>query len=468
MLKQTPEMRGWLLTVAAVLVAACALLAVPEAALLAHAEPAGAGCCCCKWCCFAFCRAGAARDPGLRLSSLSRSIFSSATTDASGGIDADTEAKVDGFFSKSGHTNNWAVLVCTSRFWFNYRHIANTLSMYRTVKRLGIPDSNIILMLADDVACNARNRFPATVYNNNRRLLDLYGSNVEVDYRGYDVTVENFIRLLTGRVEDHVPRSKRLLTDDRSNILVFLTGHGGEDFLKFQDAEELALPRIFFLIDTCQAASMYSRIYSPNVLAAASSLTGESSYSHHVDYDIGVSVIDRFTYYNLETLERLHREDQENLANLFATYDPALMHSTAGIRSDLFRRQLSKVCFLSCPAGLPFQTHLCITRNLPQTDAERRVDRVEIPSRSQAAGWQAAVYCRDAAAVFRSGCQQRDGAGRGIHQEARRARPQQPAARLSDRAASRHAIRGGCPEHDALIAVPSVSYRDTDSESAGL
>ncbi len=47
-----------------------------------------------------------------------------------------------------------AVLVCTSRFYYNYRHVANTLSMYRTVKRLGIPDSNIILMLADDVACN--------------------------------------------------------------------------------------------------------------------------------------------------------------------------------------------------------------------------------------------------------------------------------------------------------------------------
>lgn len=37
----------------------------------------------------------------------------------------------------SNHTNNWAVLVCTSRFWFNYRHMANTLSFYHTVKRLG-------------------------------------------------------------------------------------------------------------------------------------------------------------------------------------------------------------------------------------------------------------------------------------------------------------------------------------------
>ena len=69
-----------------------------------------------------------------------------------------------------GHTNNWAVLVDTSRFWFNYRHVANVLSIYRSVKRLGIPDSNIILMVADDMACNPRNPRPATVFNNEVKI----------------------------------------------------------------------------------------------------------------------------------------------------------------------------------------------------------------------------------------------------------------------------------------------------------
>ena len=74
-----------------------------------------------------------------------------------------------------------------------------TLSQrYRTVKRLGIPDSNIILMLADDAACNPRNKFPGCVYANPGRNLDLYGDNIEVDYRGNEVTVENLLRVLTG------------------------------------------------------------------------------------------------------------------------------------------------------------------------------------------------------------------------------------------------------------------------------
>lgn len=96
------------------------------------------------------------------------------------------------------HESNWAVLVCSSRDWLNYRHVANTLSLYRTVKRLGIPDRNIILMLADDIACNSRNPFPARVYNTGRRSVDLYGSRVETDYRGNEVSVENFIKVLTG------------------------------------------------------------------------------------------------------------------------------------------------------------------------------------------------------------------------------------------------------------------------------
>jgi len=117
--------------------------------------------------------------------------------------------------------------------------MANTLAMYRTIKRLGVPDSNILLMLADDVSCNARNAFPAQVYANKDRRLDLYGDGIEVDYRGYEVTVESFLRLLTGRQPEHTPPSKRLLTDASSNVFLYMTGHGGDEFLKFQDNEEV-------------------------------------------------------------------------------------------------------------------------------------------------------------------------------------------------------------------------------------
>lgn len=255
------------------------------------------------------------------------------------------------------HTSNWAVLVSTSRFWFNYRHLANVLSLYRTVKRLGIPDSQIILMLPDDMACNPRNAFPGTVYNNADRALDLYGDNIEVDYRGYEVTVENFIRLLTDRLPEEVPRGKRLGTDSGSNILVYMTGHGGNEFLKFQDSEEIGAwdladafeqmwekrryHEMLFMIDTCQANTMYSRFYSPNIIATGSSEIDQSSYSHHADNDVGVAVIDRYTYYNLEFLEREVEGtgSKKTLGNLFDSYDEGKIHSQPGVRWDLFDEQ---------------------------------------------------------------------------------------------------------------------------------
>ncbi|KAF8875063.1 peptidase C13 family-domain-containing protein [Infundibulicybe gibba] len=236
--------------------------------------------------------------------------------------------------------------------------MSNALGMYRTVKRLGIPDSNIILMLADDAACNSRNKFAGCVYANPGRDLDLYGNNIEVDYRGYEVTVENFIRVLTGRMEPSVPRSKRLLTDDRSNVFVYMTGHGGSEFLKFQDNEEISAfdiadafeqmyqkkryNEIFFMIDTCQANTMYSKFYSPNILATGSSEFGESSYSHEHDYEIGVSVIDKYTHYMLEYMEGINKTSQKTMQDLFNSYDVGKIGSNPGVRSDLFKRPLDR------------------------------------------------------------------------------------------------------------------------------
>nr|CAD7429514.1 unnamed protein product [Timema monikensis] len=262
-------------------------------------------------------------------------------------------------FARAGHTNNWAVLVDTSRFWFNYRHVANVLSIYRSVKRLGIPDSQIILMVADDMACNSRNPRPATVFNNAKQHINVYGDDVEVDYRGYEVTVENFVRLLTGRLPPGTPRSKQLLTDEGSNVLVYLTGHGGDGFLKFQDSEEVtsqeladALEQmwqkrryheIFFMIDTCQAASMYEKFYSPNILAVASSLVGEDSLSHHVDPAIGVYIIDRYTFYALDFLERVEPDSSKMMGEFLAVCPKRVCISTVGVRLDLFPRDPHKV-----------------------------------------------------------------------------------------------------------------------------
>jgi glycosylphosphatidylinositol transamidase (GPIT) subunit GPI8 len=83
---------------------------------------------------------------------------------------------------------------------------------------------------------------------------------------------------------------------------------------------------------------MYSKFYSPNIIATGSSEIDQSSYSHHADNDVGVAVIDRYTYYNLDFLES-HVKDTNSkmtLGNLFDSYDESKIHSHPGVRYDLF------------------------------------------------------------------------------------------------------------------------------------
>jgi phosphatidylinositol glycan class K len=99
---------------------------------------------------------------------------------------------------------------------------------------------------------------------------------------------------------------------------------------------------IFFMIDTCQANTMYSKLYSPNILATGSSGLGENSYSHANDNDIGVAVIDAFTHYVLEFMEKINKTSQVSMQELLSSVDVTKINSHPGVRSDLFKRPLDK------------------------------------------------------------------------------------------------------------------------------
>jgi len=134
-----------------------------------------------------------------------------------------------------------------------------------------------------------------------------------------------------------------------------MTGHGGDGFLKFQDNEEISAieladvieqmwrkkryHELFFVVDTCQAATLFEKFYSPNILAVGSSKRGEDSLSHHVDPKIGVYVIDRFTYYALEFLEKLKQDSQKTINDFFHCCPKHLCISEVTWRTDLFTKR---------------------------------------------------------------------------------------------------------------------------------
>ena len=56
----------------------------------------------------------------------------------------------------------------------------------------------------------------------------------------------------------------------------------------------------------------------------ASSLKGESSYSYLTDYDVGLSLVDRFTYATLSFFEGVGPHSNATLRDLFGVYRCAL------------------------------------------------------------------------------------------------------------------------------------------------
>jgi glycosylphosphatidylinositol transamidase (GPIT) subunit GPI8 len=240
-------------------------------------------------------------------------------------------------------SDTWAVIVCTSRFWFNYRHMANALAVYKQARRLGIEDDHIVLMTALEANDDSRNPFPGRIFSGNRAPLEqqkeVYATNnatinvnthtfagmspshVEVDYGGEDCSADNFLQVLTGRHTPGTALSKQLRSGPDSKVLVYLTGHGGDGFLKFHDQQELGsadlahafqqmwaygrYAELLLVIDTCQAATMGDHLSAPYVTYISSSNLGENSYAYDTNHWLGLAVMDRFTFQLTEFLSRI-------------------------------------------------------------------------------------------------------------------------------------------------------------------
>ncbi|XP_050426122.1 legumain-like [Adelges cooleyi] len=90
----------------------------------------------------------------------------------------------------------WVLLVAGTKGWSSYRHQADIAHSYQIAINNGIPGENIIVMMYNDVVNSTKNPAPGTMINQPDGQ-DVYG-DIIIDYSGEDVTVENFIKILTG------------------------------------------------------------------------------------------------------------------------------------------------------------------------------------------------------------------------------------------------------------------------------
>lgn len=229
-----------------------------------------------------------------------------------------------------------------SRFWHNYRHSSNALVFYAAARRLGVRDDAIALFLPAAHASDARNVARGGVVNGDGDAArgDVEGewpgsgrasAPVEVDFADAAATPAALLRALRGRSGGNAP----VLSG--GPLLVMLTGHGGDGFLKFHDKEELSYAdlgaalaaagvarrysSLLVVADTCQAASVTLALeaaHVPRGIVIASSEVGENSYAVGFDDMLALAVSDLFSREAAYMLQRASTPpNKKNWTNTF-------------------------------------------------------------------------------------------------------------------------------------------------------
>ncbi|XP_041810497.1 legumain [Chelmon rostratus] len=193
---------------------------------------------------------------------------------------------------------NWVVIVAGSNGWYNYRHQADACHAYQIVRRNGIPDEQIVVMMYDDLAQNEENPTPGIVINRPNGS-DVY-EGVLKDYTGDDVTPENFLAVLKGDSSKVKGGSGKVLkSGPDDHVFVYFTDHGAPGILAFpnddlsvkdlQEAitymhENNKYEKMVFYIEACESGSMMNHLPANiDVYATTAANPHESSYACYYD-----------------------------------------------------------------------------------------------------------------------------------------------------------------------------------------
>lgn len=228
----------------------------------------------------------------------------------------------DHHFSYPMLTDQYAVLVQGSEGFVNYRHQADVLSIYQSLRRGGFPDDHIILILDKKLAGDSRNPDPGVIRTtaNGPDLLSgtTAGSNVPaavIDYDNADLTASDVADILAGRQSDRLPVV--VPQNEGNNVLFYWSGHGrsvshggtnefcwretgsGQGFsdnLLQQTAQQMLCRKLLITAEPCYGECVIRAVDGiPGVLAISGANSEEQSWADCWSDEAGVWMCDRFS-----------------------------------------------------------------------------------------------------------------------------------------------------------------------------
>ncbi|CAH2327656.1 legumain [Pelobates cultripes] len=226
---------------------------------------------------------------------------------------------------------HWVVLVAGSNGWYNYRHQADVCHSFQIIKKNGIPDEQIIVLMYDDIAQNEENPTKGIIINRPNGT-DVY-AGVLKDYTGENVTPGNFLAVLKGDAEavSGIGSGRVLKSGPNDHIFVYFTDHGAEGLLAFPNDDLYAknlsdtiqymhdnkkFKKMVFYIEACESGSMMKDLPNNiNVYATTAANPHESSYACYFDEKRNTYLGDEYSVNWMEdsdeedlTKETLHRQ----------------------------------------------------------------------------------------------------------------------------------------------------------------
>lgn len=184
----------------------------------------------------------------------------------------------------------------SSQYWKNMRHSANLHIFYNILKENGFSDSDMVVYTADDFSFDER------IYKNGYFYSDSYKKAQTRFPAGY-FTPEMVYETIMGNHE------KLIEMDENSNYLIYLSGHGNENFLKLHNKHFILstclstalqklsknVKKVFIIFDTCRAESLLKTDQLPkNVIVLCTSKYDQDSFANTHRNDNGLCSIDDF------------------------------------------------------------------------------------------------------------------------------------------------------------------------------
>ena len=209
-------------------------------------------------------------------------------------------------------------------YFENYRHSVNSLLVYKVLRENGIPDEHIILAMSEYHACESRNSYPGEIIlSENNNITERCQNNIDIDYKESDVHNFAILDILRGRKLNQFNNFRQLKTNKNSRILIVITSHGGENFIKVRNYQvilsdelhrtlsEMYIKQLYkelvFVLDTCEAYSVYDHVNVPNIYFVASSLINQKASSYSYDDALMGPSVDKFHFLLFKTLKYIHQ-----------------------------------------------------------------------------------------------------------------------------------------------------------------